>query len=241
MVPHCHSNVVAAPDPSVSPGVWVHGLIFGCFNTWPAGLISISQHLGVCRASGRCWYPLSLRRAALVWSYPCSGGRRPESPDDSPGGICCHCTPVETPQPWSRGAFPLSVTEADGDLVNAVYGTLLFLPPALRSWLCARGELVKLLLQPKVSHPLSVGDVCGSHAVEHPKGRPVSSTCRGGQLSPVTETWVSSMGQDPSFLTLLSFSPVSYNTHGSRRPFSDPYRGHSQHLWFGLKLPWCQA
>lgn len=135
----------------------------------------------------------------------------------------------------------MSVTEADGDLVNAVYGTLSFLPLALCSWLCARGELVKLLLQPKVSHPLSVGDVCCSHAVEHPKGRPGSSTCRDGQLSPVTETWVSSMGQDPSFSTLLSFSPVSYNTHGSWRPFTDPYRGHSQHLWFGLRLPWCQA
>lgn len=69
----------------VSPGVWVHGLIFDCFNTWPAGLVSISQHLGVCRASGRCWYPLSLRRAALVCSYPCNGGWRPESPDDSRG------------------------------------------------------------------------------------------------------------------------------------------------------------
>lgn len=35
---------------------------------------------------------------------------------------------METPQPWGRGAFPLSVTEAGGDLVNAVCGTLSFLP-----------------------------------------------------------------------------------------------------------------
>lgn len=108
--------------------------------------------------------------------------------------------------------------------MNAVCGTHSFLP------LSAPGSVPeKSLLSSYHSlkfHIHSVGDVCGSYAREHPKGRPVSGACRGEQLSPVTETWVSSIRARPSFSTPLSFSPVSYNTHGSRRPFTDPYRGH---------------
>lgn len=126
----------------------------------------------------------------------------------SPGGICCHCAPAETPQPWGRGAFPLVCHRSRWGPGECGLQHSFILLLALRSWLCARGELVKVLLQPKVSHLLSVGDICGSHAGEHPKGRSVSGACRGGQLSPVTETWVSSIRARP----LLLDSPVFFSS-----------------------------
>jgi hypothetical protein len=52
-------------------------------------LVSIPQHSGVSEASGRCWSPLSLHRAASVCSYTEMVDRKPESQADSPSGVCC--------------------------------------------------------------------------------------------------------------------------------------------------------
>lgn len=108
----------------------------------------------------------------------------------------------------------MSVTEAGGDLVNAVCGTHSFLPLSAPG--CVPEESLLSSYYSLKFHIHSGEDVCGGHAREHPKGRPVSGACRGRQLSPVTETWVLSIRARPLLLDSCLFlqSPITHTAPG---------------------------